>query len=449
MRLLSLPLSPSSSAIGLISFLILVLTYNTLFGSSESNSRDENRNKVLPVVQHNISNNKGDSVYPQVASNSNSTFVVWQDNSVSDESSNYEILINRIDAGGILNNDPINLSNNSGFSEHPQIAVYQNYVYVVWADNTMSKNREVMLSVSRDGGKTFERAVNLSNDTGDSYNQEISLDKNNVYVVWQNTDKTEKSLVGRYGYTVESIIIQKSMDNGVIFDEPITLAIGTGTTSYPKVSTSNNGDVYVIWNAKSDNDTIKDGIFLKKSSDGGNTFDDATKLSGYMGSGESQVYASKDNDETVFVTWGGLVSSREVVNDLYLTKSNDTGTTFEVPSLIYDSLRNSLNPEIIEDNGIIIIASEDGMVLENGTRNEEIFLTASSDGGANFNELINISNNEGFSECPSLSVSDNGDLNIVWEDRTPGNNEVFSTKIKRSVLEQLDAYSPTLNTKTN
>ncbi|MPZ07099.1 MAG: hypothetical protein GEU26_11910 [Nitrososphaeraceae archaeon] len=82
-------------AAGLICFLALVfsLINNTSFGSEKSVPQKDKTIEFLPVMQYNISNNEGDSVYPQIASDSNNTFVVWQDNSVSDDSSNYEILV--------------------------------------------------------------------------------------------------------------------------------------------------------------------------------------------------------------------------------------------------------------------------------------------------------------------------------------------------------------------
>jgi hypothetical protein len=65
------------------------------------------------------------------------------------------------------------LSNNNGFSEHPQITAYGNNVYVVWADDTFM-NREILLSKSKDDGTSFGNIVNISDNLGDSFNQEIA-----------------------------------------------------------------------------------------------------------------------------------------------------------------------------------------------------------------------------------------------------------------------------------
>ena len=73
------------------------------------------------------------------------------------------------------------MTNNSGFSEHPQIAAYDNNVYAVWADDT-SGNREVLLTRSVDNGTSFDKIKNLSNNTSDSFNQEIAVFGDTVYV---------------------------------------------------------------------------------------------------------------------------------------------------------------------------------------------------------------------------------------------------------------------------
>jgi hypothetical protein len=63
-------------------------------------------------------------------------------------------------------------------------------------------------------------------------------------------------------------------------------------------------------------------------------------------------------------------------------------------------------------------------------RNEEIFLMSSSDNGDTFNQITtNLSNNSEFSECSSIAASANN-IYIIWQDRTPGNNEALFTKAR-------------------
>jgi len=80
----------------------------------------------------------------------------------------------------------VNLSNYSGSSVNPQIAVSQNNVYAVWTNNFQEKYGQVFLTRSTDNGATFGDIVNLSNYSGSSVNPQIAVSQNNVYAVWTN-----------------------------------------------------------------------------------------------------------------------------------------------------------------------------------------------------------------------------------------------------------------------
>ena len=169
---------------------------------------------------NNISNNTGDSVYSQVASSGHNIYVVWEDNTFSTDAHNYDILFAKSAARAQAVNKQIddkvfeskervivNLSNNTGASQHPQIATTDNNIYVVWEDNTYS-NKEILFTKSTDGGNSFGHVLNLSNTLGDSYNEEISAFGDNVYVVWQEHDDLGEKT---------SIFFKASSDGGADF----------------------------------------------------------------------------------------------------------------------------------------------------------------------------------------------------------------------------------------
>ena len=51
-------------------------------------------------------------------------------------------------------------------------------------DTTTSGNNDIFFSFSHDGGQTFS-TKNISNNTANSEDPQISSQGNNVYVVWQ------------------------------------------------------------------------------------------------------------------------------------------------------------------------------------------------------------------------------------------------------------------------
>jgi hypothetical protein len=63
------------------------------------------------------------------------------------------------------------------------IAVSGDNVYLTWWDNKTGNN-EVFFAGSNDGGKTFDKEINLSNAKGGSADSQITAQGNNVYVTW-------------------------------------------------------------------------------------------------------------------------------------------------------------------------------------------------------------------------------------------------------------------------
>lgn len=200
----------------------------------------------------NITNNPTDSVYAQIVANDNNVYMIWQESVIQNSNEkNYDIFFKKSDDNGNTFSKPINLSNNPGFSEHPQIAVSNNGIFIVWADNTNSNNTEIMFTKSEDNGTTFSKIINLSNNSQNSNNQEISAFDENVYVVWQDSDSN--NFYGNEINEVEkkplsSIIFKASLDTGKTFKDSIELANNTND-AYPKVN-SYKEHVYVTWNSE-------------------------------------------------------------------------------------------------------------------------------------------------------------------------------------------------------
>ena len=50
-----------------------------------------------------------------------------------------------------------------------------------------------------------------------------------------------------------------------------------------------------------------------------------------------------------------------------------------------------------------------------------------------YTKILNLSNNTGISECPSVAISDNY-IYVIWEDYTPGNHEILYTSIPIALM---------------
>ncbi|MEP6576958.1 MAG: hypothetical protein ABJB85_11065 [Nitrososphaerota archaeon] len=107
----------------------------------------------------NLSHDIDDSVYSQVASSGDNVCVVWEQSVRGPNAKNYDIFFMVSNNGGINFSDPVNLSNNKGFSEHPQISATENNVYILWVDNS-NGTRQILFRKSVDRGENFDHIIN-------------------------------------------------------------------------------------------------------------------------------------------------------------------------------------------------------------------------------------------------------------------------------------------------
>lgn len=408
-------LNPSLS---LAMAMVLLLLSNLPAVHASNNLENTNQKKLEFRDTINLTNNERDSVYGQISTWNNNIYVVWQESKPGSSIRNYDILFKHSTDNGSSFSQEINLSNNSGFSEHPQISSATDNVIVIWADDTKG-NKQVYVRASNDNGNTFGEAIKLSNDNSSSYNQDIAAFGNNVYAVW-----LENEFFGPH-----RVMLAVSEDGGNSFRDPVALSENANAQSYPKISAL-NGHVYVTWNIEGDlsngNTGTNEGVYFISSSDNGSTFGNVSKLNTEdNGFGKPQVAAGYDN--TVYVIWGG--SNDNQVNSIYLAKSDNNGKSFgnikKIEETEQGKINNPLNVEIVVDEiNRLFIAWQNRIGTSATAEKEDILSAISLDGGESFESATNISNNADTSECPSIAV--NGDnVYITWEDLTPGNHEVL------------------------
>src|SRR5918993_1474420 len=277
-------------------------------------------------------------------------------------------------------------------------------------------------------GHISSNITNITNNKHDSVYGQIAAIDNNVYIVWQDTDSlsNKKNLTDKK--ILSSIIFRCSTDNGNTFNDEIEIIDNT-YDSYPKVNSYQNY-VYVVWNSEnksSSKDYKNTGLFFIRSSDNGKNFDNSIRLVD-NNFGESQI--SVLNDEVVIV-WGGLHAKN--INDIYFVKSYDNGATFTDPSIILQKVTkpkdNSYSDRINNPSNVEIANNDHSYtVLQDiiSQENQDIFITNTKH-SMQANKIINLSNNSGISECPSIAISNNN-IYVIWEDFTPGNHEILFTK---------------------
>jgi hypothetical protein len=390
----------------------------------------------------NLSNNNGSSITPTIYSpspsqsvGSNSVYVLWSDNSTG----NFDVMLAKSNDGGVNFEEPINLSENLGSSitptiySHPSQSVGSNSVYVLWSDNSTG-NFDVMLAKSNDGGVNFEEPINLSENLGSSITPTIyshpsqSAGGNSVYVLWSDNS------TGNF-----DVMLAKSNDGGVNFDEPINISLNPGSSFIEKdslVFSTDEKSLYVVW---VDDSLGRADIYFKKISIENETtrFGDTINLSNnfditFAALPNALLFSSNPVieviDDKVNVIWEqhGIIGNREIVN-IHSKYTNDTGGTFSRPIDLSSTLGLALNPKIAVSADFVYIIWQDNAPI--GFDTFDIFAKVSEDKGKNFSQPINLSGTRNPSVNPDMTLL-NGGVGVVWQELTPiDQDEIFFKKI--------------------
>jgi hypothetical protein len=349
-----------------------------------------------PPIYQILSNNTGDSTNPNVAVSGSNLYVVWEDTS----SGNREILLMRSHDGSNFTSAQT-LSNTTGESFDPRIAVSGSNVYVVWEDTATDGSSEVKFVRSADNGDTFGSVQTLSNQSRDSTNPTVAVSGGNVYVVWSglSTNATAEAS--------PEVMLTRSADNGAIFGSVQTLSNNTGDSTNPNVAVSGR-NLYVLWE---DDSSGNSEIVMLRSTNNGAKFVTPRNLSNSPGeSFDPRIAVSGSN---VYVVWEDYGLGNSTSSEIMLIRSVNRGLNYASAQSLSNSPGESVDPRIAVSGGNVYVVWED--TATDGS--SEVKFARSTDNGATFTNARNLSNNTGISFDPRIDVS-GGNVYVVWEDTT-------------------------------
>ncbi|HEY3248342.1 MAG TPA: sialidase family protein [bacterium] len=229
----------------------------------------------------------------------------------------------------------------------------------------------VLATLASKGPRAFAlSAVNLSNTAGRSYNPTLGLNGVTLMAAWQDTTPGSDQIFMRRspdtgmtwnpavnvsqspGYVLEydwnftgrflflawsewidlpadaHIFLRKSTDGGATFQPLVTLSPPGGTSRAPRIAVSGR-NVYVAW--QSTNSACA-GICFRRSNDGGQSFSGAVSIAGAYSAGAQELSLSASGPY-VFALWMGGTA-----NSIYFTKSTDGGANFSPPVRVNASI---------------------------------------------------------------------------------------------------------------
>lgn len=150
------------------------------------------------------------------------------------------------------------------------------------------------------------------------------------------------------------------------------------------------------------------------------TFSTPQNISSPLTTGIYPTIAS--NNSGIYVTWHGADNITGNF-DIFFAKSTDGGVTWSGPQNITNTPEVDYYPKIAVD-GMNVYVTWEGLI---GTNNYETYFMMSSDGGATWSPVQNISNTPLDGYIPSITYNNSG-IYVVWHEHTSSDYDVFFTK---------------------
>jgi LVIVD repeat len=252
-----------------------------------------------------VSRTNGSSLSPQLAASDNHVYVVWTDDTRGNSDLNLKA---SHDYGNSLNRTrPVSRTNGSSLS--PQLAVSDNYVYVLWTEAVSQGNSDIVLKTSFNHGSNFTNTARVSRTNGSSLSPQLAVSDNYVYVLWSEAASQGNS----------EIYFRKSSYNGTTIAGGKNISEDFSRSSDPKLAILGDDKLYITWTNISND---KSEISFEASGDGGEHFDNTLSLSASLPSHfshSSHIIASKNNIYAVWVEDGPASEG-----DIYFKRISET-----------------------------------------------------------------------------------------------------------------------------
>ncbi len=276
-------------------------------------------------------NNTAGSLTPTVAVMDSVVHILWGDQ----RDGNGEIYYKSSTDAGVTWGVDTRLTNSSGDSFSPTVALSGAVVHLAWVDRRDNGYSEIYYKRSTNRGVSWGGDTRLT--TADSLHSEypsLSVSGQDVHLVWSDQ---------RNGITGE-IYYKRSLDGGSNWEVDTRLTNNTGYSRYPSVSVSGRL-VHVLWQDERDGNSE---IYHRRSTDGGGTWGSETRLT--SNSSVSENPSSSTSGSVVHVVWQ---DQRQFNQEIYYKRSVDDGATWGADTRLTDNTAISNNPSVASTGSVV------------------------------------------------------------------------------------------------
>ncbi|MBN1274148.1 MAG: exo-alpha-sialidase [Candidatus Aminicenantes bacterium] len=159
-------------------------------------------------------------------------------------------------------------------------------------------------------------------------------------------------------------------------------------------------------------------VYYANSEDGGESWSTPQMVSNIQGDYPS---IAVGDDDKVHLVYTDQAAGQD---GLKYVRSDDGGVSWTSEVEIPGTTVHDKYPSIAVDNGGRIFVAWEWWTGYSAY-NIETYFSRSTNNGSSWSTPVNLSNNDGFSGDARTAVDDAGNVYVVWEDDTPGNNDIY------------------------
>jgi hypothetical protein len=176
-----------------------------------------------------ITNTTQGAHWCNIALKNNQIYALWNDQTGSNYS-DLDLFFSKSDNFGQTWSTPQNLSNNKAYNARLKTKVAGNSIYTVVSSNIDGLQTDIMLYRSHNLGNTWEPAINLSNNTGGSERPDVWVDSSlpgnhRIYAVWSDGSFSE----------FDRAYLKYSVDHGQTWSEMLPFSQVTEDAAWPQI----------------------------------------------------------------------------------------------------------------------------------------------------------------------------------------------------------------------
>ncbi len=230
-------------------------------------------------------------------------------------------------------------------------------IYVTWLDGRNDlEAKEVFMSVSEDGGRTFDRNNAISTLACPCCRPTINFLNGGETIVISYRDNGSPSAEGESDNVRDHLMI-RSTDGGQTFSDPVVISHdGWSSTSCPHAGISIDVDsqnrIHAIW-WSGGRTPDEAGIYYTYSEDGGKSFTPRQLLAEESADKVLHTEITIDKEDTVYVAWEGLKEERSQV---FLAHRSAGKGEWSPTYQITDGTWNTFYPILVTDDKNLYIS---------------------------------------------------------------------------------------------